>query len=65
MKSYVNHTIPSKPSITNETQNFKKEGMHEDSFFGMNTHDPFFKPAPAIQKKCEKCEDEGKKNAIE
>jgi hypothetical protein len=41
---------------------FKKENQQEQSFFGEASHETFFQPASqAIQRKCDKCEEDDKK----
>jgi hypothetical protein len=46
-------------SSASESALFRKENRQEQTFF--STHDPFFQPAAAIQRKCEQCEEEDKK----
>jgi hypothetical protein len=48
-------------SASYEAANAKKDNKQEQSFFGEATHETFFYPAPVIQRKCEKCEEDDKK----
>lgn len=58
-----------KPSIyrrirrraTHDTAVNKKENKQEQSFFTNPAGESFFHPAPVVQRKCEKCEEEDKK----
>ncbi|MFT3843843.1 MAG: DUF4157 domain-containing protein [Lacibacter sp.] len=48
-------------TASHEAANTNKESRLEQSFFGEASHETFFQPSPAIQRKCEKCEEEDKK----
>lgn len=58
-----------KPSIyrrirrraTHDTAVNKKENKQEQSFFANPAGESFFHPAPVVQRKCDKCEEEDKK----
>jgi Domain of unknown function (DUF4157) len=47
-------------SASHEATNANKESKQEQSFFGEASHETFFQPTAAIQRKCEKCEEEEK-----
>ena len=48
-------------TASHEAANTNKESRQESSFFGEVSHETFFQPSPAIQRKCDKCEEEDKK----
>jgi hypothetical protein len=46
---------------THDVVNTNKESKQEQSFFGEASLETFFQPSPAIQRKCDKCEEDDKK----
>lgn len=60
MKPSIYQRIRRRPA-SHEATNTNKESKQEQSFFGDSTHETFFQPAPTIQRKCEKCEEDDKK----
>ncbi len=48
-------------SRSRENKMFNKDHQHEHTFFSAPSHDSFFKPNAAIQRKCEHCAAEDKK----
>lgn len=52
--------IRRKPTSSKDNPVFRKEGQKENTFFGETAQGSFFQPAAAIQRKCEKCEEEEK-----
>ena len=64
-RRYYRRSTPSR----SETNFFKKESQHEQSFFGETSQGTFFQPAVAqtqnIHRKCEECEKEDKVQRVE
>lgn len=60
MRAYTYRRIR-RHTASHEAANANKESKQEQSFFGEAAHETFFQPASAIQRKCEKCEEEDKK----
>jgi|GEM_PF-1254729 len=60
MKPAYLRRIRRKPAAAKDNPVFRKEGQKENTFFGETTQGSFFQPASAIQRKCDKCEDEDK-----
>jgi hypothetical protein len=60
MKPTYIRRIRRKPAASKDNPVFRKEGQKENSFFGETAQASFFQPAQAVQRKCEKCEDEDK-----
>ncbi len=61
MKTSVSRRYRRSPSQLREGRMFKKDMQQEQTFFGAPSHESFFKPNGAIQRKCAHCEAEDKK----
>jgi len=60
MKPTYTRRARRRSAATTEAAAFRKEAQKENTFFGGPSHETFFQPAMAIQRKCEKCEEEEK-----
>lgn len=61
MKPTYIRRIRRKPTASKDNPVFRKEGQKENTFFGEAAQETFFHPAPVIQQKSEKGEEEEKK----
>src|SRR6266498_3416971 len=61
MKPTYSRRYRRSPSQSREGRMFKKDNLQEQTFFGAPSHESFFKPNGAIQRKCAHCEAEDKK----